>query len=598
MKHPFNGTFAQDHQRKILYRPERRPGFTAWTAVFDYGDGRLGLSFKEIVPEENLAFRLPPLELGEVLGSPVSYGGAVCGGQRERSLRVFLLSEDGGASWRESGRAPLEDAPFCCIGMPDGRILGLETPALNAERTGCGTGIEVRESLDGGSTWRVTARLLDGCAPYLWRVRRLRDGSFLLLASLYGTPWGTGLPRSTRNTMLPGETYLNKIQTFLLHSRDGISFSGPHYVLPGTGAHEYDAAELSDGSILLLAGDVQATPPARQLIRREGERFINGPLLPIGQGAPPDPEKNPQGGILPETFVCLEGDLLVGARRNKPFTCSADQGANWFPLEGAPAGLYQPCLQRLPDGSLGCFGHFGGDAALGQADMYIAADFFRAEGRPPAMAQLSLERLLTEDQRQYRNAFSAVLTQNGQPLAGERTVFRFVPYWTPDGAVSTLPQADAPIQIEAVTDASGYAEASVAEFDRAADIHFAYSVDAWTPGEPERGLLPCASPLRCELAMTPRRQDPRPYPAYFAEGTLYVSQELEAAFPDIFRLLAPLQGPDPEGAPGDLPAALVKALLDAHVLRETESGPAWIPSVHAPCPLADIKPMGEGDLYC
>ena len=54
--------------------------------------------------------------------------------------------------------------------------------------------------------------------------------------------------------MLPGETYLNKIQTFLLHSRDGVRYSGPHYVLPGTGAHEYDMVELSDGTLLLLAG--------------------------------------------------------------------------------------------------------------------------------------------------------------------------------------------------------------------------------------------------------------------------------------------------------------------------------------------------------
>jgi len=106
----------------------------------------------------------------------------------------------------------------------------------------------VRESRDGGTTWRTTDRLLEGCAPYLWRIRRLRDGSFLLLASMYGTPWGKGLPRATRNTMLPGETYLNKIQTFLLHSRDGVRYSGPHYVLPGTGAHEYDMVELSDGT--------------------------------------------------------------------------------------------------------------------------------------------------------------------------------------------------------------------------------------------------------------------------------------------------------------------------------------------------------------
>ena len=158
---------------------------------------------------------------------------------------------------------------------------------------------------------------------------------------------------------------------------------------------------------------------------------------------------------MPETFVCLPGDLLVGARRNKPYACSADRGENWFEIEGLPSSLYQPSLQLLPDGSLACFGHIGGDLALGQADMYIAADFFRVEGRPPAAAELSLERLLSPEGEQYRNAYAATLTQDGRPLAGRRVVFRFNPYWRADGTVSTLPQEEAPHQIEAVTDSQG-----------------------------------------------------------------------------------------------------------------------------------------------
>ena len=342
MEHLSTNARASGHRREILYRPARRPGFTAWTAAFDYGDGRLGLSFKETVHSPDPGYRPPRLELGEAMGAPVSYCSVVCGDAQERSWRVYLLSEDGGRTYRESGRCPIGEGPFCCAGFPDGRIVGLETPDRSEDGSGSGDGILVRESRDGGSTWTVTDTLLRGCAPYLWRMRRLRDGSCLLLASLYGTPWGTGRPRATRNTMLPGETYLNKIQTFLLHSADGRRWSGPHYVLPGIGAHEYDAAELADGTILLLAGDVQATPAARQLIRRDGERFINGPLLPISRGGPPDPARDPQGGFLPETMVCLEEDLLVGARRNKCYSCSADQGGSWFPLESLPPGLYQP----------------------------------------------------------------------------------------------------------------------------------------------------------------------------------------------------------------------------------------------------------------
>lgn len=593
MKSRQSGPAPADCRREILYRPARRPGFTAWTAAFDYGDGRLGLSFKETLSQPDPGYRPPRLELGEALGAPVSYCSVECGGAGERSYRVYLLSEDGGRTYRESGRCPLEEGPFCCAGLPDGRLVGLTTPARDAAGTGCGDGILVRESQDGGSTWETRDVLLRGCAPYLWRLRRLRDGSLLLLASLYGTPWGLGRPRPTRNTMLPGETYLNKIQTFLLHSRDGLRYTGPHYVLPGTGAHEYDVAELSDGALLLLAGDVQATPAARQLVRREGDRFLNGPLLPVSRGGPPDPVGNPQGGYLPETMVCLKGDLLVGARRNKPYSCSADQGDSWFLLAGLPHSLYQPCLQVLPDGSLACFGHFGGDAALGQADMYIAADFFRVEGRPPAAAELGLERLLAGGQ--YRNAYAAHLTRDGAPLPGRQVVFRFTPYWNGDGTVCTTPQGEAPIQIRTVTDGQGRAEAAVPAFDRTADIHFGYHVDAWFPGEED--LLPCASPLRCELAMTPRRRCLRPYPAYFAEGTLYVSRELEEAFPEIFRLLEPLCGERPAEGPESLPAPLAQALLAAGVLRWEGEALAWTPSIHAPAPLAGVKPMGDGDWY-
>lgn len=596
MKQQTRSASAVGHERRTIYLPPQRPGFAAWTAAFDYGDGRLGLSFKETVREKNTGFRPPRLEPGEAVGAPVSYCSVECGGSEEQSYRVYLLSEDGGRSYRESGRCPLEEGPFCCTGFPDGRVVGLTCPDRNAGGTGGGDGILVRESRDGGTTWRTTDRLLEGCAPYLWRIRRLRDGSFLLLASMYGTPWGKGLPRATRNTMLPGETYLNKIQTFLLHSRDGVRYSGPHYVLPGTGAHEYDMVELSDGTLLLLAGDVQATPAARQLVRRQGDRFLNGPLLPIGSGGPPDPEKDPQGGFLPESIVCLEGDLLVGARRNKPYSCSADLGNNWSPLPGIPASLYQPSLQLLPDGSLACFGHFGGDVALGQADMYIAADFFRVEGRPPAAAELSLERLMTPEQDQYRNAYAAVLTQGGIPLPGQRVVFRFTPYWDPDGTACTHAQNDAPIRVETVTDAQGRAEASVPAFDRIADIHFYYNVDARFPGD-GKSLLPCASPMRCEAAMTPRRRCLRPYAAYLAGGVLYVSRELEEAFPDIYALLAPQCGQDPAEGPASLPQALASALLEAGVLIRTGDALNWAPSTHAPVPLAGVKPMGRGDWY-
>ena len=245
---------AADAEHRMIYEPADALGFTAWTDCFDYQNGRLGLSFKEIRRAHDAAFVPPRLEMGEAIGAPVSYCSAECGSADTVSERVYMASDDGGEHWYETGRCPLAEGSFLNAGFADGRLVGLDVGRVNAARTGWCDYIAVRESTDGGSTWTETARLLEGCAVYLWRLRRLRDGSLLVLASFYGTPWGIGCERATRNTMLPGETYLNKIQTFFLHSPDGRSFSGPHYVLPGIGAHEYDAAELSDGRLLFVAG--------------------------------------------------------------------------------------------------------------------------------------------------------------------------------------------------------------------------------------------------------------------------------------------------------------------------------------------------------
>ena len=68
------------------------------------------------------------------------------------------------------------------------------------------------------------------------------------------------------------------------------------------------------------------------------------------------------------------------------------------------------------------------------------------------------------------------------------------------------------------------------------------SIDAFAEAAP--GQASCVSASRCELAMTPYRRCRHPYPAYFAENTLYLSPELEKAFPDCRRRLAEEAGRD------------------------------------------------------
>ena len=290
--------------------------------------------------------------------------------------------------------------------------------------------------------------------------------------------------------------------------------------------------------------------------------------------------------------MCLPGDVLVGARRGKPFSCSGDLGQTWTVIEGAGNGLYQPCIRLLPDGRAAAFGHCGADSAVGQTRMAIAADLFRLDGAPPAGCELSLERVLSADGSHYGNAYTARLTCKGSPVAGRRVTFRVVPFWTEDGAVNTLAQEQAPIRLSVVTDADGLAHAAFPAFDAVRDIHFAYTIDAFAEAAP--GQASCVSASRCELAMTPYRRCRHPYPAYFAENTLYLSPELEKAFPDCRRRLAEEAGRDVPAVPD---APLRQALLDAGVLRQTEDGLRWIARVHGAQALGAVLPQPDGDWY-
>ena len=591
---PWQGAF----ERQTVYLPAKRPGFVAWASAFSFGDGSVGLSFDEVVQEPNPEYAPPRLEFGEAAGVPVSYCSVECGSPNERAYRVHMRARDG-IHFTETGRCPRREGSLCCAGFPDGRIIGFDVPRHNENGAGWCECILVRESADGGRTWRETRRLLEGTAPYLWRVRRLRDGTLVVLASLYGTPWGLGKPRPTRNTMLPEESYIRKIQPFFLTSRDGRVFSEPHYILPGLGAHEFDFAQMPDGRLLFIAGDVQGTPVGRQFVTPSPDGWLNGALYPIGEGAPPDPEKNPQGGYVPETLV-WDATLgaLVGYRRNKGYAVSNDDGANWLPLQPPPgfAHLYQPYLLALEDGRLGLYGHVGGDNAFGESDMRIDAQLLRPACALPAAASLTLERMLSPDGAQYRNRFRARLLSGATPLAGREVEFRFNVYWNPDGSVNTLPQERAACRVRARTDADGWAFADAAPFDGVADIHLAYNADVVFAGDADTRA--CAGPMMTVLALTPRRGTAFPYEGYFAGGTLYLSPDFLAAFPGALAALHSAVGANDALPEGLLPGEAVERLLRAGVLqRDGQGGYRWIASVHAPRPLDDARPMTAADWY-
>lgn len=591
---PWRGEFAE----KVLYAPKTEPGFVAWAAAWEYGDGRVGVCFDEIQNVPDPAHVPPKLEYAEAAGVPVSYESVEAGSAALTRFRVYMASKDG-RNFSETGRCRREEGSFCTIGFPDGRLVGYDVPRRDADGCAWSTFIAVRESLDGGATWVERGRLLEGCAPYLWRVRKLPSGKILLLASLYGTPWGPGRERPTRNTTLPEEDYVGKIQTFFMESRDGIAFSGPHYILPGLDAHEFDVAEYPDGRLLFLAGDVQGTKVGRQFVALQNGRWISGPVLPIHAGAPPSPGENPQGGFLPETFVYVQkSGALLGYRRNCGWSISSDDGANWTRVQppNEERKLYQPMLLLLSDGTALLFGHAGGDQAFGEAKMcmYIERAVPESVSLLKKPARLSLRRCLSADGSQYENVFAARLTANGEPLAGRCVRFRFTTYWNEDGSVNQAPQQKAPLQVSAVTDADGCAKAAADAYDHRADIHLSYMADCVFAGDAE--TLPCESPKMTVLALTPKRRCPYPYEAYFAGGVLYLSPDFLQAFPYAVYVLKQHLG-ERRVPVENLGREAALRLCACGAAQEKEGSFFWISSVHAPSPLADVCAMAAGEWY-
>lgn len=605
--------FYGKHEELDVYYPAQRPGFTAWATAFSYGDGRIGVSFDEAIKMNNPDFIPPTLEFGEAVGAPVSYGSVECGTDDVKTFRVYLVSGNG-KDFTETGRCPREQGSYCNVGYPDGRILGFDVPTRNEDGTGWCDYIRVSESADGGTTWKEKRQLLKGTSPYLWRVRQLRDGTIVIVTSLYGTPWGHGRERSTRNTMLAGETYINKIQSFFLTSTDGQTFSEPHYILPGIGAHEYDFVELEDGRLLFIAGDVQGTPVGRQFVTRTPDGWINGALFDVKQGAPPDPKANPQGGYMPETIAMqtntttYDRNIIVGYRRNKCYSVSNDYGENWhkivFNLPEYPQ-LYQPVMISLPSGykkqyqyyCIENIGHVGGDSAVGQEDMCIRAHLMSIIAALPSVPKLGLQRVLTPDNRKFANQYIAKLTIEGKAVEGEELVMRFVPFWNADGSVNTTKQSDAPYQMYVTTNVAGEAEVKAEMFDDIPDIYYAYNVDVACTGRCGKAGA-CQGPMMTVNALTPQRKNRFPYQAYFAEGILYLSPELLQACPQIFVHTKEAVEKGETLPDGILDSQEIAELVKAKVLIPKENGTyRWLKSVHAPSPLAGVQPMVGGDWY-
>ena len=581
---------ALNFKERPVYYPAERPGYTAWVSLFPFGGDELGLVFNEIRRGENPAFAPAPLEAVEAMNLPYRFLPVAFSTTHPNlvSEHVTLKSIDRGATWEETGRCPAPSRHAYHVGRADGRIVRMCMAGRWVNLNADSWGFYIEESMDGGSTWKRLAHLLEESCWFAHRMKRLRDGTIIAVGSIWPT-FGEGAQSPQRLCPRPGQKE-DCVATFFASADDGYNWTGPHYVLPLTGAHEYDFVETPDGDLLFFLSTVQSNPPARQLVHRRNGRFVNDMLMEVRRGAPTD--DNPQGGFTPETIVIRPDGLIVGGRRGMPYVCSNDLGANWYEIADAPVAAYQPMMILLDDDSVLTAAHHGHDGAFGEVDMFIKTHRFTVEAELPIPTRLDLQRDLAPDGRRYVNTFTAVLTAGGKPLESRTLELCVSNIWLPqpDGSQNPVPVEASPDVRTAVTDAQGAARFVLEDKEQISDIHHAYQVMARFEPDQDDGLTACRSFALRAYAMRPARNAPAPYPVYTQHGMIMITPQTAECFPDLAAVVEHFRTPDPAGpiekwiaAAGDEKRAreIVDFLLANHILHGDEEGVYhWCRAVH------------------
>ena len=541
-------TQALDFEERAVYYPEVRPGYTAWASLFQFGNGDLGIAFNEIRRGKNPDFNPPPLEFVEAMALPyrILPDALPAANPNLLSEYVNLKSTDGGKTWQQTGRAPVNSRHFYHLGFPDGRLVRLAGVRqycyeLPPEERMCSI---IEESTDGGNTWKEISRFIQGKFFYGHKFKKLRNGS-IIAAGPIELSFGPGGERAGRHTAIPGE--IKPLQTCFMISEDGgYTWDGPHYIFPGIMSWEPDFVELLDGSLLFINSTVQSGRAVRQIVRKTPTGWVNDPLMEIHRGTPDDWENERQGGFTPETVTITEDGLIVGARRGGVYSCSNDLGENWYEIDGASACKYQPMIEYLGDNKFLTVWHEGGDTRFGEIDMFIGLHDFTVKANLPKPAKLTLQRELSEDKRQYINSYLAKLTADGEPAAGRELEFRISPTWLDDGRHNPEDVRDAKDVRKAITDDDGIAKINLTEMNSIPDIHHAYRITvSFTPKDGDE-LSACDGPATMAYAMTPARNNPANYPVYMNHGRIMLTPPAAKDFPDLAEMIEKIDRRNPD----------------------------------------------------
>ncbi|MDR1692694.1 MAG: hypothetical protein LBR72_04990, partial [Oscillospiraceae bacterium] len=216
MKSPLFSS-AEQFKSKVLYYPEKRPGYCGWASFFPFGDDAFGLAFNEVccASGDSASARIT-LEDYEAAAMPYSYQDITYpfATGKYTNETVYMLSEDRGQSWRQTARVPARTRHYWHVGFGDRSMVRIYSlsPA-----DGEPFGVFSEVSADLGKTWTKTACLMDGYFVFIHKLKKLSNGWIIACGPVFES-FGPGYTRRGRHDV--SEDVIENIQTCFFCSKD------------------------------------------------------------------------------------------------------------------------------------------------------------------------------------------------------------------------------------------------------------------------------------------------------------------------------------------------------------------------------------------
>lgn len=361
---------ATDVQRFTVYHSPQTPGYTCWAGAWVMPDGTLMVSFHQATGPFSNRPHAPKEILRKLTWPPgdgTNFGYDMTGLIQQV---IYLASTDDGHTWKQVAtypyHSPMNGISKGPVALPDGTIIrevfGHYLPFWDVPQTGY-----VQHSTDRARSWGPPEPFMDPAEFMTWpgRLRLLHDGRPVLLGA-----YAKRIPGVETRAQWQSHMTL----ALWISSDGGHTWSEPIEVLPPGIGHdnECDCAELPDGRLLVVSRVDKPIPPHsaprwQSILEPEGDTF----RLVSAEPAP-----FPHSGY-PDVLATREGVALHLASTGIHWT--ADAGQTWHDLGIGGTGYYPHSVQ-LPDGTIFCVYHRGGDNPYdGSIDQEIQALTFRLQ---------------------------------------------------------------------------------------------------------------------------------------------------------------------------------------------------------------------------